>query len=294
MEPEKLYKFLPMRIYLIMLKLNKTTANNITEIRLRTGKPFSLTIGSKNLTVDESGRLCSISEGVRITREDMIECLSKLTRSSLYSFDDTIRNGFIPLGEGMRAGVCGDCVRNGNEIRNFSEITSICLRVSRFFPDFAHKLIRYYDENGLRGALVISPPGIGKTTFLRSAAYLLSIGKKPYRVCLADERNELYVAEMENCLIDTVRNISKAKAMEILIRTMSPQIIVCDEISFSEGESVKQLQNSGITLIASCHGESIDGVMKKRYIREMTEDGVFSAIVRLYYNGAYESEIIQL
>ncbi len=294
MEAEKLYKYLPLRIHLLMTGVPEGAVRSLNEIRLRVGLPLSLSCGSRNLSLNDRGKLCKPEDGTAVNEEEMRECISKLTKSSLYSFDETIRHGYIPLEGGARAGVCGDAVAGKDGIKTFSDIKSVSLRVSRLFPDLAKPLVEYYAENGVCGALVFSPPGLGKTTYLRSAAYLLSRGNKPYRVGIADERSELYVEEMSGCLIDYVRGCRKRDGIDLLTRTMSPQIIICDEISEAEADGVIAAQNSGVCLIASCHGESPEGIMKRPHIARMTEKGIFKLLVRLWYdgNGKYGSELI--
>jgi|LSQX01.3.fsa_nt_gb stage III sporulation protein AA len=292
LESKKIYKYLPLRIYLLMLKIPENAVVNLNEIRLRVGLPLSLSFGNRNLSVNDSGKLCRPEEGTTVTGEEMKECISKLTRSSLYSYDETIKYGYIPLEEGCRAGICGDAVTSKNGIKTFSSIKSVSLRVSRLYPDLAKPLAEYFDLNGICGTLVFSPPGLGKTTYLRSAAYLLSRGNKPLKVGIADERSELFVPEMTGCLIDYVRNCKKREGIDLLTRTMSPQVIICDEISDAEVEGIIEAQNSGVCLIASCHGESLEGIMKRPHIHKMTEKGIFRLFVRLWQDGGYKSEII--
>lgn len=291
MEAEKVYKYLPMRIGLLMNKLPPAVAGELNEIRLRVGNPLSLSIGNRNLSINVSGKLCRPEEGITVTGEEMKECLSRLTRSSLYSYDDTIKYGYIPLEGGSRAGICGDAIGGKNGIKTFSNIRSVSIRISRLYPNLAKPLADYFAAHGICGTLVFSPPGLGKTTYLRSAAYLLSRGQKPYRVCLADERSELYVPEMTGCLIDYVRGCTKREGIELLTRTMSPQIIICDEISETEADGIIAAQNSGVCLIASTHGESLEGIMRRPHVAKMTEKGIFKLFVRLWFDNGYKSEI---
>ncbi len=293
MKIEKLYKYLPYRLNLVLLSCPPELMERVTEIRLRTGLPVSLSCGGSNVFIDENGRPCRAANGVRTDKNEMAECLSRLTASSFYAYEETIRRGYIPLPDGYRAGVCGNAVFDGKGIKTFSEVTSVCLRVSRFFPDIASELCRFLRDEGLRGVLVFSPPGMGKTTYLRSCAYLLSSGNKPLRVGIADERSELFVPEMKDCLVDVVRECPKKQAIDLLTRTMSPEVIVCDEISDDETEGLIASQNSGVTLVASCHGSSVDGIMKRPHVNALVTKGVFELFVRVYHNGVYGSEVIR-
>lgn len=276
-----------------MIKLSPRLTEGINEIRLRTGAPLSLTTAKANLFINEQSFVCAVENAVCVTEDEMRECVSKLTLSSVYAFDETIRRGFIPLQNGCRAGVCGETVCENENIKSVPSITSVALRVSRFVPFAAAELCRKLKKE-LRGTLVFSPPGGGKTTFLRSAAYLLSTGKDALRVGLADERRELYVPEMRRCLIDTVSGCPKAAAVELLTRTMSPQVIICDEIGANGAEELLAAQNSGVCLIASCHGSCVEEIMRRPQIALLVKNGVFSQAVKLNYGETYGSEIFDL
>jgi stage III sporulation protein AA len=144
-------------------------------------------------------------------------------------------------------------------------------------------LIKYYAREGLCGTLVYSPPAMGKTTFLRSAAYLLAEGRniRPYRVGIVDERCEIYIRGIADGLIDVVTNCPKAYAIELLCRTMSPEVIICDEIGSGEQDAVINAQNTGVHLIASAHGDSIAGLRRRPFINKMLEAGLFDTAVKL-------------
>ena len=273
-----------------MIKLSPALVSSVDEIRLRSNMPFSLTAGGKNIFLDEFSRVCKAQSALCVTESEMADCVSKLTRSSLYAYGDCIKNGYIPLAGGARAGVCGETVCENGNIVSVTKITSVSLRVSRFVKDSARALCRELKKQ-LRGVLVYSPPGAGKTTFLRSAAYLLSTGEDPLRVGLADERRELYVPEMRGCLIDVVAGCPKARAVELLTRTMSPQIIICDEIGATGAEELLAAQNCGVRLIASCHGESMQEIMRRPQTALLVREGVFDLAVRLTRENGFGSEI---
>lgn len=283
METEKIYKYLPARIVWLVSRLPYEVQSRINEIRLRRGGPLSVSLADKNLALTDE-------DGVYIcTDTDMTEALTYISRSSMYAFDEAVKNGYIPLEGGGRAGICGDAVLEGGKIRTFGSINSVSLRVPRFNRKCAQALSEYFACHGLCGCLVFSPPGMGKTTYLKSAAALLS---DTYRVGIADERYELSGGIYN--MADICSGCSKADAIELLTRTMSPQIIICDEISESEAAGVERAQNSGCVLIASCHGGSREQVMRRDFVKKMKEKGVFELGVRLYYDGGYKSELAEL
>ena len=285
-----LFRYLPLRISRAIHSLPKEYFSKINEIRLRINSPVSATCGIENMLFDENGDICDISSAICATEDEIKECISKLTNNSLYTCDRFISKGFIPLAEGGRAGVCG----RSNGI-GFGEITSVSLRLHRFLPYAAKALIDEFANTELCGALVCSPPALGKTTFLRSAAYMLSAGKgiPLTRVGIADERAEIAAGMSDRGLLDVISGMPKWEAISLLTRTMSPQVIVCDEISASETESVLEAQNTGVHLIASAHCKTPKELLKRGRMKNLLESGIFPICVILGYDGGYTCQIFK-
>lgn len=279
-----LARFLPLRIASAVNSLPQNTALSADEIRLRRESAVSLTCGGKNLFFDQNGAICSVEKAIKATDGEMAECLSRLSGGSLYTCDGMLAQGFIPIPGGGRAGVCGRAeVRNGRII-GFSEVYSINLRLHRFVRDFAIPLMREFTRAGIKGTLVISPPAEGKTTFLRSAAYLLANGRgiAPTRVGIADEREEISAGLPKSGLLDILSGAPKADSISILTRTLAPQVVICDEISGSEWESVLETQNCGVALIASAHGSDIGSVARRPGMKRLIDSGAFGLCVCLH------------
>lgn len=277
------FRYIPSRFTKIIVSLPIPLLEKVTEIRLRCDAPFSLTLGGKNLLLDKDGNFCTPANAVCATKKEMEECLSLLSQGSLYTYDDTIKTGYIPIKDGGRAGVCGETILQNGVVRGFKEIYSINLRLHRHIPLFASELIKFYAREGLCGTLIYSPPAMGKTTFLRSAAFLLGEGRniRPFRVGIVDERCEIFIKGVSDGLVDVITNCPKAYGIELLCRTMSPEVIICDEIGSGEQDAVINAQNTGVVLIASAHGDSIEGLRRRPFINKMLEAGLFDAAVRL-------------
>ena len=160
-------------------------------------------------------------------------------------------------------------------------VTRISIGIQSFLPEFARPLTELLKESLPRGVLVISPPAGGKTTFLRSAAYLLATGSKPYRVGIADERCELFLPAG---LCDRITGCPKCKAVELWTRTMSPEYLICDELGAGEEVPLLAAQNTGVKLIASVHGSSVEEAARRPCVKALLEGGVFSLFAVLKQN----------
>lgn len=261
--------------------------DTLTELRLRLDGPLSLTAGGKNLCVDASGRICKADKGIICTAEDISTCLSLLTNGSLYSYGDAIRQGYIPFGKGGRAGICGAAAVRDGSVTGFTSIQGISLRVCRFVGDCGEKAVRYIDGAALRGGLVCSPPNRGKTTLLRSIAALLSA---KYRVALADERSELYVPQLSAGLTDRISGVRKSVAIPMLCRSMSPQVIVCDELAEEDEGAIHSAIGAGVCIIASAHGESTAAVRRRPFIGRLLAAGAFPLLIGIGADYKYTVE----
>lgn len=288
---DTLFRYLPLRISCAVHSLPDEILASANEIRIRKNAPVSVTAGKKNVLFTQSGRICKPESALCASVEEFDECLLKLTGGSLYTCDEYINRGFIPLAEGGRAGICG----RANPLGGFAEIYSINLRIHRFLPYVARPLIEKYVCDGLSGTLVCSPPALGKTTFLRSAAYMLSsgIGINPLRVGIADERCEIAAGIPRLGLSDVISSMPKAQAVGMLTRTMSPEVIICDEIGADEVNALAEAQSAGVCLIASAHCKSPCDLEKRGRMKTLLDIGLFPLCVMLGYNGLYTCEIAE-
>lgn len=287
---DSLLKYLPLRLSHALAHQSDSFLSRITEIRLRDSLPFSVCIGSESFTFDENNELSSLSDGIITTSEDVAECLERLCSSSLYSFEETIKNGFIPLERGCRAGVCGEFTLSESGVLTPSRITAINIRVMHLKREFGKKLCLHYRKNGLSDTLVISPPSFGKTTLLRSVATLLCEGElgAPLKTAIVDERRELYVKGMTRGLIDVISGCPKGYAIELMTRTMSPDAIICDEISANECEAIKNSRGSGIVFIASIHSSSLKQALSRPFVRSLILERVFETFVVIKKGYSYD------
>lgn len=290
---DTLLRYLPLRISRAFAALPDGLLDKLTEVRLRLNAPVSVSAGGFNRCFTAEGRLCAPDKGIRCGGEEIEECLALLSRSSLYSFDDTLKSAYIPFGNGCRAGVCGEAIVRNGEIAGFRRVYGINLRLRRFVKDFGAEAARRISGGGLKGALIYSPPNRGKTTLLRSIARLLSDGSAgpPRRVAIADERCELYVPELAGGLVDLMSGVRKAEAAELLCRSMSPEVIICDELSCSDGDALLQAVNAGVCVIATAHGDTRAALEKRPFVKELLDSGAFRLLIRLSAEGPFAYDI---
>ncbi len=232
----------------------------IAEIRLRAGRRASV--------VTVSGRCSPCSEV--LSREDIEGCFQELCRHSVHSFAREIAEGCITLPGGHRAGFCGTAVIKNDTIDTLRDISCVNIRIARQIKGCADELFRTAFSEGLRSLLLAGAPLSGKTTILRDLARLLG---EEHRVALIDSRSELAAVYRGTPSLDIGENTDvlcgypKYEGIMTALRTLSPEVIICDEIG-GDADAVKQCMHCGVKLIASAHA----GSLKELYLRPDTAE----------------------
>lgn len=270
MSLERLAGVLPEIAAREMLRRKET----LSEIRIRSGNMLQLVSPEEDAFFGPAidGRLF----------QKILMCLME---HSYYAREDELAQGFFTMRDGCRVGVSGSYVSNGSgwEMR---AIGSMCIRIAREVPGCGTELVARMSEGGkLRSALLVSRPGMGKTTMLRDAARLLSDGG--VAVGIADERHEIAACRdgvptlSVGIRTDVADGCPKCLTMEQLIRTMAPKVIVTDEIGGKrDAEAVREAMRRGVAVLASVHGESLAGA-SAGIAGKMMGEGLFSLAVLL-------------
>lgn len=261
------------------------------EIRLREGLPVCLTVGGSVLFVRQNSTVCDVfpQNALTATSDDIQQSLSLLCNKSVYLHESEIKQGFISLPHGCRAGVCGVFNADGMLVR----VTSINIRIAQQIFDCARTLLPYASG----GLLIAGPPSSGKTTMLRDLIRLLSNGAsgRCLRVTVIDSRGEISGRGTLDLGVNTdvLYTLDKAVGTDIALRTMYPQFIAFDEIgTAAELKSVKNCFNAGVGIITTAHCRDIHDIMRRDVTREILESGAVSNVALLSEKRGTTPEIL--
>lgn len=261
--------------------------DKLYEIRLRVGRPLFLTYDGGECFLRNPGE-----EQYLVTREDLKETLEYVSGYSLYAYEDEIRQGFLSVQGGHRVGVTGKVILDGGRIRGMKYISCVNVRLAHEIRGCADKVMPYIrTEDKVINTLIISPPRCGKTTLLRDIIRQLSNGdedQKGMTVGVVDERSELagcYQGIPQNDLgmrTDILDGCPKAEGMQMLVRSMSPDVVAVDELGCREDfKAVESVIHCGCKLIATAHGYSLEDILNQPFFSKLLEEKVFGRYIIL-------------
>ena len=282
---QKVLYALPNRVRSELLRLVESRgvgARGISEIRLRT-------IGKNSVII--SGERISLSSSV--SPEDMSRAVSVLCDGSLYASRDGIREGYLSLPGGVRVGLCGEARYDGGVLVGVSNITSLVFRIPT--ESFLGSAALYEAWLSCKqGMLIYSPPGVGKTTALRTLVGLIGGGRSGEEVCVVDERREFTPESYRRASVDILRGYKRAEGMEIALRTLSPSVIAVDEIGrLREAEAMIESLNSGVKIIATAHAGSLRELRARTSMKPFFSADIFDVFVGISLNSGKRELLIE-
>ncbi len=256
---KKVKEYLIPKVYNAIL--SETDFEKITEIRLRVNLPLIVNLQNQEI----------VFETCKINEEDIKNIFNHITEYSAYAYEYSIKKGFITLPGGHRVGFGGEIIYEKGNITNIKNIKFLNFRISHpitgcginVFP----KLLK---ENNIYNTLIISPPGLGKTTLLRDLVRLFSTNLSGTSICVIDERNEISGSYLGIPSIDlgirtdVICNCEKKEGILMAVRSMAPRIIAVDEIGREEDlKALTFAMQSGVSIIATMHGASFENAEMK-------------------------------
>ena len=263
--------------------------DELQELRFRCGSPVKAVYpwGETLLTI--AGR------PVPVTDKLIKTLLDRATGFSPYALRLEESGLYLPLENGCRMGLCGEAVVRDGTLTGLRRVSSLVIRVARERRGIAEGAAGRITAPGYPGSvLIVSPPGRGKTTFLRDL--IRAVSERGFRVSVADERRELAAwdggmqMDLGPCT-DVLSGCPKAQAMPLLLRVMNPQVLAVDELAGpAELQIAREAAHCGVALFATAHGADLADLNRRPGYRELFRAGTFAWCITLKTLGTYEME----
>lgn len=262
------------------------------EIRIRVYAPLMICGKEGEYFVTENGQVTNRRNPAdNMQPRDLEDIVYHICRSSLYAYEEEIKRGYLTIEGGYRIGVAGQAVLDSEgNLKTIKNISFLNIRIAHEVIGAAKPLLKQLYEGGnIKNTLIISPPGYGKTTCLRDLIREVSNGNiygNGKHCCVIDERSEIAgsfrgVPQLDvGVRTDVLDGCPKATGMMMVLRSMAPQVIAVDELGTEEDiQALFSVIRSGCRLVATIHGEGIEDLHKKFFLREIIKEKVFERYV---------------
>lgn len=259
--------------------------HELQEIRLRLDKPIELSFFDRVEWIED----------IKFTSDEGNYVLNQLSEHSLYRMETELKEGFITVAGGHRVGLAGKVTTSNGRVKGLQFITSFNIRIAQQIIGLAHSLIDYMNkQNDYLHTLIIGAPQSGKTTLLRDITRLISRGYgnvSSKKVAVIDERSE--IAASKNGIpqfdighrTDVLDACPKSDGMMMVIRSMSPDVIVVDEIGKREDvQALLDVFHAGVTIVCTVHGSSLAEVKKRLSLQSLFTQSIFKRYIYLTYD----------
>ncbi|MEQ2526138.1 stage III sporulation protein AA [Robertmurraya yapensis] len=277
---EQVMKMLPNRVVEQLEQLPPLLLNEVEEIRIRIHRPIEV-------AVKGTPRFLPYI----VKEDDAIHLLNKISHFSIYTLEEELRRGYVTISGGHRIGLAGKVILEQGAVKAIRDVSSFNIRIAREKIGIAEKLTPYIYENGWLHTMIIGPPQTGKTTLLRDFARIISGGNPsflPEKVGIVDERSEIAgsvhgIPQLTfGPRVDVLDACPKAEGMMMMIRSMSPDVLVIDEIGRKEDcDAIMEAIHAGIKLFMTTHGNSLEEISKRPILKPLIEMGIFQRYIGL-------------
>lgn len=279
---DEILRLLPEQIKQAVRKQVAARWGRLEEIRLRLNRPIELNFDEKIEWIQD----------IVFNADNSIYVLNQLSEHSLYRMEDELREGYITVRGGHRVGLAGEVTTENGLLKQLQHITFFNIRIAKEIKNVAQPFIKYlHDEQTYYNSLIIGAPQTGKTTLIRDVARLISDGNEGIgtkKVGIIDERSEIAASingspqHNIGMRTDVMDACPKVAGMMMMIRSMSPEVLIVDEIGKKDDvHALIEAVFAGVTVICTIHGNSLSELRKRPSLHILFSQHVFKRIITL-------------
>ncbi len=305
MLPQLIMELFPASLRSILERMPEAVKMSLEEIRIRENRPLEIGYASRYSFAREDGSLTERSEEAYAPGRDQCRALlERITNHSIYAAEEELRRGYITVAGGHRIGLAGRAVLDGGAVSHLKDIAGFNVRIARARDGFGAQVLPGLLDvpaRTIRHTLIVSPPQQGKTTLIRDLARCISYGSWHHlaakgwgsrKVGIVDERSEIAASERgvptfdlgPRC--DVLDACPKAEGMMMMLRSMSPEVLVVDEIGRPEdAEAIREAIHAGVRVLATAHAADMADVLARPALGRLAAEGAFGAYVLLNKSG---------
>ena len=274
--------------------------SHLEEVRLRADQPLMVVWNGKDYFVTDQGQLSmDQSQSWKVPESLLREAVEAFSSHSLYAYEEELRQGFFTIQGGHRIGVAGKVVLEHGAVKTMKYLSFLNVRIAHEKRGCADDILPHIRRSdGIYNTLMLSPPGIGKTTFLRDLIRQLSAGDAGapgMKVGVVDERSEIAACHLgipQNDLgprTDVLDGCKKTEGIRMLLRSMSPQILAVDELGGKEDfAAVKQALCCGCRVLGTVHAGCVQELLDKPYLQACVTQKLFGRYILIERNSRGE------
>lgn len=282
---ETISDYVTEKIRTAMLSVRPMLRERLSEIRIRSGRAVSFVYPDSTKFLTDNGALINdyMNPHCIITSpHDITTIVNALCHYSMHSCTKELREGYFILDGGIRVGAAGTYSDTDDKI--ITNFNGLNFRISRSVNGCAEEIFERTCRNG-GSILICGGVNSGKTTILRDLCRLCG---NICKVSLIDERNEIsntlngHPKNDVGALTDIIVRSERSTGIMSAIRTLSPDMIFCDEISEqSDAEAILRGYGCGVRFAATLHAENSEAMIKRPVVQKLLNAGVFDYAVFL-------------
>ncbi|GIO23162.1 stage III sporulation protein AA [Oceanobacillus sp. J11TS1] len=225
------------------------------------------------------------------TKKEAIYILNQLSEYSLYRMEEELRNGYITIEGGHRVGIAGGIIMSDRRVKAIQPVSFFNIRIAKQKKGCADGLMPYIYDGSYHHTMILGAPQSGKTTVIRDICRQIAIqsdSNRSKKVTIVDERSEI-AASIRGVpqhdvgeRTDVLDACPKAEGMMMAIRTLSPDILVVDEIgAANDVEAIIEASQAGVKVICTIHASDMADLYRRPTLQKLLDESIFERFLLL-------------